>query len=323
MISPPPPVPPVPLGMAAQPLPQHHQGYPTQPPPGVYIQPQSVQHVYGGVPTTQPLPPYETPSAFPGPSPPVSSPGIHPTTSGISASGGSSYAHVGLGSSSAHGYPYNAPSMAQHLSQRMDSGVLGSGVTEFNGRSPLVMAVENLQTHFSALQERMELLEARTGTGSSPFVGNSRTSFGGSGLPGHASPFGSFHGNGGSSLWTWLTEFDVEYFDWEHMGLWSVALAPLARTTKFLARILAFLLARRQRSVGRGHGEGLSPGLVVLRRLILDASFVICVLMIGRKMWRRSGVRRREVVGALKAVWHAMVGNSSSAAGRVLVDRGV
>lgn len=136
MISPPPPVPPVPLGMATQTLPQHHQGYPAQPPPGVYIQPQSVQHVYGGVPTTQPLPPYETPSAFPGPSPPVSSPGIHPTASGISASGGSSYAHVGLGSSSAHGYPYNAPSMAQHLSQRMDSGYtslsIGSSTT-FSG----------------------------------------------------------------------------------------------------------------------------------------------------------------------------------------------
>ena len=166
----------------------------------------------------------------------------------------------------------------------------------------------------------MELLEARSVPGSTPYGAHSHASMGGSGLPGHASPFGSFHGNGSSSLWAWITEFDVEYFDWDHMGLWSVMLAPLARTTKFLAQIVAFLLARRPQGAGRG--ERMSPGVVVLRRLILDASFVLCVLLVGRKMWRKSGVRRREVVGALKAVWAAIVG-SNAGAGRVLIDKSV
>jgi len=117
----------------------------------------------------------------------------------------------------------------------------------------------------------------------------------------------------------WVSEFDAGYFDWEHMGLWSTFLAPVARLTKFLLRIVSFLVARRQRS---GPGAALSPGLVVLRRLLLDMSFVLCAVFVGRRLWSRSGIRRREVVHALAGVWSAIVGRGSTTA-RVLVDRGV
>ncbi|KAH8105003.1 ACBP-domain-containing protein [Phellopilus nigrolimitatus] len=308
----------------------------------VYVQPQSIPHIRGvpgmstsssvTVPAVQPMPNYETPSAFPGPSPPVSSPGALPSTSGtsaftnISASGASGFTDVVL--------PYPASMYPGHTAYRVPSSrkshnqsqgqIAGSGFT--GSRSPLERAVENVQAHLTALQERMEMLESRS-LGGTPYA--SRASLGGSGVqrgPAHGSPFSSYFGAGGrgrggeGSLWSWLWDISEADFGWENMGLWSVALAPLARLTKFLARVLAFLLARRS---GEGGGRvGLSPALVVLRRLLLDASFVLVALFAGRKAWQRSGVRRREVLHALAGVWGAVVGRSPDVT-RHLVDRGV
>ena len=230
-----------------------------------------------------------------------------------------------------------SPTNSQDDGAGMSSGLPGT-------RSPLERAVEHVQTHLAALQERMEMLEAHTAGRGTPY--DSRASIGipapgtGSRSLHRTSPYGSFHsggvsgdasrnmkrlgspftfgGGGGQNFWRWLTEFDEEYFDWEHMGLWSVALAPLARLTKYLTHILAFLLARRTRD-----GEhGLSPGMVVLRRLLLDASFIICVLITTRRIWRKMGVRRREVLHALGGVWKAVIGQTNAVT-RTFEDRGI
>ncbi|KAL5527136.1 hypothetical protein ACEPAG_5927 [Sanghuangporus baumii] len=313
---------------------------PHQLPPNtsVFVQPQSVQYgpasgrsppsMIASVPNVQPMPVFETPSAFPGPSPPLSSSAVLPT-SGMSNSGASSFTNV------VHPYPENM--YPGHPSYRATShhsnspgqmpipghGIVSSNVTGASGRSPLERAVENVQAHLIALQERMDILEDRS------FGGISYASFGGSGGRRGSplgSPYGSYFGAGGrgrgyeSSLWRWISEFDEGYFDWEHMGLWSVVLSPLARVTKYLGRILVFLLARRDRDGLRR--RGLSPGLAILRRLLLDASFVLFVLYVARRAWKRSGVRRKEVIHAVKGVWRAIRGQGIEMS-RQLVERGV
>ncbi|EJD00893.1 ACBP-domain-containing protein [Fomitiporia mediterranea MF3/22] len=314
---------------------------------GVYIQPQSVQHGFGAlgapsgmsssVPNVQPMPGFETPSAFPGPSPPPIASGVLPHASGmsVSASGGSSYTNV------VHPYPENmypghpAYRVTSHHSNSpgqvagSGQGVVSSIVTGASIRSPLERAVENVQAHLTALQERMDIIEGRS-IGGSPYGSFS----GGRGGPqgGGNSPLGSpyrssyFGGAGGgrgrgyeSSIWTWLTEFDEDYFGWDHMGLWSTVLSPLARLTKFLGRVVSFLLARRDAEGTRR--RPLSPGLAILRRLLLDASFVLLVAYVARRAWRRSGVRRREVIHAVKGVWRAIVGQGTEL--RQLVEKGV
>lgn len=310
----------------------------------MYVHPMSVQHSSSGtVPAVQPMPIYETPSAFPGPSPPTSSTVALPTSDSSSgvASGVSASMYANPHPYPANMYPghpsYRGPLPPHHsspsaslgqgqimLSQGMvpRSPHSGTGVpTTASGsgldmRSPLERAVAGVQAHLIALQERMDTLETRVLSGT-PY--QSRSSLPGvSQRNGNGSPHGSYLGTVGGTTgrdgWSWW-EWDDEIFDWEHMGLWSVALSPLARLTKFLMRTLMFLVSRRDRE-----GLPLSPGLVVLRRLLLDASFVLCVLLVGRMGWRRSGLRRREVLRALSGLWGAVAGRSVE---RVLVERGV
>ncbi|KAI5122180.1 hypothetical protein M0805_007077 [Coniferiporia weirii] len=353
IMSPPPvPIPPAPAYSThssehlRQPSQQQLFSQQMQHPSSVYVQPLSVQHAYGSpnippgasvnVPNAQPMPNFETPSAFPGPSPPVSSSSMLPPTSGTSAitnltgSGASAFTNI------VHPYPANMypghPAYRASSSQESNgqspgqmTGLLDSRVS--GPRSPLERAIENVQAHLTALQERMDMVEARV-LGTTPYASRSSLVAGGVqrvsplGSP-YTSYFGAGSGRGSGkdgSLWTWLAGIDEEYFGWEHMGLWSVALAPLARLTKLLARVLAFLLARRDAENG-GRGR-LSPGLVVLRRLLLDASFVLFVLFLGRKVWRRSGIRRKEVMHALAGVWGAIVGRGPGVP-RQFVDRGV
>jgi hypothetical protein len=48
------------------------------------------------------------------------------------------------------------------------------------------------------------------------------------------------------------------------------------------------------------------------------------VLMLLKWVWRRTGIRRREVLRALGGVWRALVGpGASGGGGRVMVNRGV
>ena len=305
---------------------------------GVFVPQLSAQHTFGvssvvpgtipitAVPNVQPMPAYETPSAFPGPSPPLSSSMI-PSASGASASGGSSFTNV------VHPYPesmypgHPAYQATSHHSnspgQVAGSGHGAVGMSGSSLRSPLERAVENVQAHLTALQERMDILEGRP-IGGSPYA--SLSGLGGRRISPSGSPRSSYFGAGGrgrgyeKSIWAWLTEFDEENFSWEHMGLWSTVLSPLARLTKFLGRILAFLLSRRDVE-GTRH-RTLSPGMAILRRLLLDASFVLLVMYVARRAWRRSGVRRREVIYAMKGVWRAIVGEVSDVS-RQLVEKGV
>ena len=305
--------------------------------PHGYISPTMV------VPPIQPMPGFETPSAFPGPSPGSTS-SMLPSTSGTSALGGSSFTNIvpPYPANMYPGHPEYHHSPSHHSNNNspgqvtQGQGMSGSGSGISATRTPLERAVENLQGHVTALQERMDILESRL-MGGTPFA--SRSSLSGPvarrGSPHHSSPYGSYYPGlrGGTgpddsygylrkSCWAWLTtsELDEEYFGWDHMGLWCVALKPLAKMTRFLARVVAFLISRRDG--GAGGTKFLSPGLAILRRLLLDASFVVLLVYFGRKLWRRSGVRRREVVHALMGVWGAVVGKNVGIS-KQMVDRGV
>lgn len=324
---------------ALYPQPQHPlQTQPQTIPAPLFVHPQSVNHIYQSpghstaiIPNIQPMPAYETPSAFPGPSPPPSSHITLPSASGLSASGMSSFTHVTNPYPSEiynpiyNGSTHHSASPAGRLS---GSGSGPAGMIN-SAKTPLERAVENVQAHLTALQERMDMIEGRV-EGGSPYAS-------GISLPGPSgtqrsppnSPFSSYLGPGSrgarwpvktGSFWTWLMNIDEEAFGWEHMGLWSAVLKPLVKTTKFLAMILAFLLARS--STNNDGRRGLSPSLAILRRLLLDVSFVLFALFVGRRIWKRSGVRRREVTHALKGVWRALLG-SGTAVQRQLVDVGV
>jgi len=66
--------------------------------------------------------------------------------------------------------------------------------------------------------------------------------------------------------------------------------------------------------------ENRSPSAIIVRRLCLDVSFLVCVLGLVRVIWKRSGVRRREVHAALVVLWRAILGSKPD---RVMVDRGI
>jgi len=60
--------------------------------------------------------------------------------------------------------------------------------------------------------------------------------------------------------------------------------------------------------------------MIIIRRLCLDVSFLVCVVALIGALWRKSGVRRREVKAALVVLWRAIVGSKPQ---RSLVDQGV
>lgn len=93
-------------------------------------------------------------------------------------------------------------------------------------------------------------------------------------------------------------------------GAWSVVLTPLARSVTN---------ARKMMEVVRRN-----PTLTVVRRLMLDISFLLALLAVLRACWRRFGGRRREVLSALGGLWIALVnGGQVPRRERVLVDRGI
>jgi len=122
------------------------------------------------------------------------------------------------------------------------------------------------------------------------------------------------------------------------MGLWSLVTGPLARIVHSLRALALFLAyvpvedehehaARDPRHRLYSRGKRLpvsSPVLLVVRRLFLDVSFVLTVLGLARWMWRKTGLRRREVYVALGVLWRAVLGSETAPRkGRNMVDRGV
>ncbi|KAI0637930.1 ACBP-domain-containing protein [Trametes polyzona] len=254
------------------------------------------------VPATQPHPGFQTQSAF-GESaaslpssayPPTSTsyPEQIPNSSPLDpSSSGNDYARVG----------YRPPSASQYRPY----GLPPSGVPPRPASLPLLeRAVESVQVHLAAITERLETLET--------VLHHSTASLSPSGprspallAAGRGSPFGG--GVGGSGLGG---QQDGVRWDVDDMGMWSLVLRPLARALR-LFRQLALLLA---------NGGNRSPTFVVVRRLFLDISFVLCFLAVVKAGWRRSGVRRREVVAALRGLWRAILGQQGV---RHMVERGV
>ncbi|KAF9222054.1 ACBP-domain-containing protein [Gyrodon lividus] len=153
-------------------------------------------------------------------------------------------------------------------------------------------AVENVQAHLAALTERIDTLESSLASRLHPRAQQSTSSLPSRGSSGRDSPAGPRSAPqdlGG---------------DIDDMGLWSLVLKPFLRGLFYLQRILFFFLRSEQNR---------SPVLIVVRRLLLDISFVFAVLGILRTVWRESGSRRREVGAALIVLWGAVSGKRGRA----------
>lgn len=243
------------------------------------------------VPPSQPMPRHETPSAYADVG--RASPSTYPTTSVSYPADVSQSSRTDV-IQSPELYrtqsPYRPPSQQPQYTGRpypLQPNVVPRPVLE--------RAVENVQTHLAALTERIESLEnmAHRSTSSLASQGGSRSPRWMSANRG-ASPLGRVY----------------EHFTYDDMGMWSLVLNPLSVVAWRFRRLMEFLM----------YNENRSPTLVVVRRLMLDISFLLCVLAVMRFGWRRSGVRRREVLGALKGLWYALAGKKAP---RVLVDRAV
>lgn len=143
-------------------------------------------------------------------------------------------------------------------------------------RSNLERAVENVQVNLIALTERLESLE----TFASISKPNLRGELGPSGC-GKRSPH------------------PRRPLDLDELGMWSLVLRPLYQGLEKL-RNLVYFFAR---------SENHSPMLIVIRRLCLDASFLACLLICVKLLWKKSGIRRREIRAALVILWSAILGS--------------
>lgn len=158
-------------------------------------------------------------------------------------------------------------------------------------QSTLERALESVQAHVAALTERLEVLEARTP------ARRSTSSLSQSNSPAHQDRNGYFpHGH--------------RYWGTENWGLWSLVLNPVSRCLEVIHQLTTFFMNTNMES----------PALTIVRRLALDVSFLVCVLTIFKLLWRKSGLRRREVLAALVALWRAIAGTNRD---RRLVDKGV
>ncbi|KAF5387932.1 hypothetical protein D9615_000122 [Tricholomella constricta] len=234
-----------------------------------------------GIPATQPLPGFETPSAFAEPSP-ASSPSF-PTMS----------SYVGQYSESSRvGAATPTHVYSSHPQYRGPQQPLPPyGPVRPASRPTLERAIENVQVHLAALNERMESLESvMTLSRSHPSL-----------TPRHlGSPRGRRSPNDGRG----------PHWDLDDLGMWSIILNPLSRGLDKLREFATFLARNEDRS----------PTSIIVRRLCLDVSFLICVLAIMKVLWRRSGVRRREVRFALTVLWRAILGSKPE---RMMMERGV
>ncbi|KAF8665732.1 hypothetical protein AX16_000180 [Volvariella volvacea WC 439] len=240
------------------------------------------------VPAAQPLPSFETPSAF-AEDTPLSPPGSYPTTS--------SYVAQFSESSRAE---LTSPNLYSNYAQR-NVPLQTHPYQQYNHGRPasvpsIERAVESVQAHLAALTERIENLESA--------ASHSRTA-GSSSSPRRSAGSPGWGGNRGSLITSGRQEWDID-----DLGMWSVVLHPLSRVVNML-QDLALFFAR---------DESRSPSQVIVRRLVLDASFLVFAVGLVRFLWRRSGVRRREVKAALIVLWRAILGVQPQ---RTLTDRGV
>jgi hypothetical protein len=240
------------------------------------------------VPLSQPMPQFETMSAY----------GEHTSstygTTAISYPGYTSQ-HSGSRSLSPERYSTQLP----YRSAIQQSEYMGRPYalqSTMPPRMALERAIEGVQTHLAALTERIESLENRAQRSTSSLVSPSgvrspRWLGGNRGV----SPIGTSPGS---------------YYTFEDMGMWSLLLNPLSAVLARVRNFTDFLL----------YSDNRSPALVIVRRLILDISFALCLLAITRRVWRRGDSRHEAVTHKFRRIWLPLVGQQVP---RVLVDRGV
>ena len=183
------------------------------------------------------------------------------------------------------GHPSYRSQTLPHLPSQYELGQPASALA-------LEHAVENVQVHLAALSERLETLESR-----SLLVSRSNVSPGSRGSPQWLGGRGSPSDKNGIPRW-----------DIDDLGMWSLILNPLSHVIDTLRPMSTFF----------AKDENRSPSMIVIRRLCLDVSFLLCVTGVIGAIWRRSGSRRKEIRAALVVLWRAIVGSPS----RVMVDRG-
>ena len=261
----------------------------TSPPPSNYSA--HPMHALQNVPNQQPMPRYETQSAFDDATT-VNNENFNIATTSYPAH----LAHSSRNSDSGYGRRGQDPRITSEYVYRRPGSVVHSAPTQGQLRpgpgSTLERAVENVQSHLAALSERLETLEIprssiRARPAVSPRDSHSPNRFG-------PTPPGEL------------------VFDLDDMGLWSLILQPLAKLLSSVRSAVAFLAVNENRS----------PTFVVIRRLFLDLSFVLAVLAVAKVGWRRTGLRRGEVYVALGVLWKAVVGSRTGRVRR-MVEQGV
>jgi hypothetical protein len=235
------------------------------------------------VPSQQPLPGFQTPSAFAESVPPSSNYPHNPTYTEFNEPSRSQMM------SPPHLYP-------GHPSYGSQAQIDPSMYPSIRPPSTMALerAVENVQVHLAALTERIELLESRSLLLSRTNLSGSPRGRGSS--PPWAAGRGSPNGNA-PPVW-----------DINDLGMWSLVMNPLVRGFDSLREFSTFF----------ARNENHSPSMIIIRRLCLDVSFLVCVIAIIGAIWRKSGVRRREVKAALIVLWRAIVGSKPQ---RVLRDQ--
>lgn len=221
-----------------------------------------------GIPTQQPQPAFETPSAFAEVLPrSPSNPQYHPHHS------------VNHLNSADTTLTYRGVSRDQMRPYTLTT----------HGNPPataLERAVESVQVHLAALNERLETLEARS-------LVHSRSQNNSGNLNGP--PVNSWLAGATSNNARGTPQWDID-----DLGMWSIVLNPLSRGLVRMKELATFFARNEDRS----------PSMIIVRRLCLDVSFLLTVIMIVGGLWRKSGVRRREVRAALVILWKAIVGSN-------------
>ncbi|KAH7931273.1 ACBP-domain-containing protein [Leucogyrophana mollusca] len=237
----------------------------------------------GSVPPMQPLPVFETPSAFADPQSASIPSSVYP--SAVAYAGG-------YGSPSHDLAPQPHTAYPHFRGQTVPLPARQYGVPlRPPSRLSLEQAVENVQAHLAALTERIDTLES-----ASIQPQRSNVSLPARGSSGRGSP----------------ADNRADSFEWdvEDMGMWSLVLKPLLRISASFKQLLIFF----------ARNENRSPVLIVVRRLCLDISFTLAVLAVLRMAWKKSTTRRREVNAALVLLWGAVTGSRRS---RPMISRAV
>lgn len=167
------------------------------------------------VPPMQPMPTYQTQSAFVGQSAPIASSSVYPPPPG----------HY----SGTYQSPEFAPQIQSALSLRAGRPYGAEVPIRTPSRLPLEQAVENVQTHLAAITERLDMLESQVVHPQRSTVSLPLKSSSGRGSPTDNRP-------------------EVLEWDLDDMGMWSFVLKPLSRVVVSLKQLLIFFARSENRS---------------------------------------------------------------------------